>query len=138
MALQTMKAAEKNVFTKFQVLQKHANELADRESSIASEKLQISKERLELQALKQKLAESKCSLCRIGEANQRQEHQIDQFMNSTGDGNFNELLEKFVSQRDTIPNLTDMSDNLLDPDLVMLKYDIKNSLATSNLGEFDF
>jgi hypothetical protein len=151
MALKNIKMSEKNIFTKFQVLQKHANEIAERESKMANEKLEISKERMQLQALKQKLSETKCSLCKIGEEsiglarNSERTDQLDEFFNY----DFNRSMEKFAAQDETageinldaVPNLTDVSDNMLDPDLVMLKFDIINSLKNkdnSSFTEYEF
>lgn len=44
-------------------------ELTEREAKLAQAKMELGKERMELQNLKQQLRQSKCSLCRIGAKN---------------------------------------------------------------------
>lgn len=44
-------------------------ELTEREAKLAQAKMELGKERMELQHLRQQLRQSKCSLCRIGEKN---------------------------------------------------------------------
>lgn len=44
-------------------------ELTEREAKLAQAKMELGKERMELEHLKQQLRQSKCSLCRIGVKN---------------------------------------------------------------------
>lgn len=141
---------------KYQSLQKYATEMSDRESKISNQKIELSKERLELQSLRQKLYDSRCSLCKIGDQAmelkniiQRDPNDFDNIGNNISsdplrrfevtdqllDGNAiarsSASMEDFFKQDinvdlDGVPNLTDMSDDLLDSDLLLLKFNVLN------------
>lgn len=48
-------------------MQQHSRDLLTREKSVSAQKLELSKERLELQSIRRKLYQSRCSLCKIGD-----------------------------------------------------------------------
>lgn len=52
-----------------QTLQDSYIELTEREAKLSQAKMELGKERMELQGLRQQLRQSKCSLCRIGAQN---------------------------------------------------------------------
>lgn len=53
------------------MLQQNVQELADREAKLSQERYDLSRDRLELQSLRRKLFDSRCSLCKIGERSQQ-------------------------------------------------------------------
>ncbi len=141
---------------KLQSLQKYSMELSQRESRIAREKIELSQERIKLQSVRSKLYESRCSLCKIGDKANELKNIIqknpkdfdgvnDENMLQNEDSAENkfphianiEEKENFFNQEaniiqdihidlDDVPNLTDMSDDLLDSDLLMLKFNVMN------------
>lgn len=56
---------------KMRLLQQNGQELADRESKHSQDRYDLSRERLELQAMRRKILDSRCSLCKIGERSQQ-------------------------------------------------------------------
>lgn len=68
-ARKTCKALEQKLLTKLQTLQDSYIELTEREAKLSQAKMELGKERMELQILRQQLRQSKCSLCRIGVQN---------------------------------------------------------------------
>lgn len=48
-------------------LQRQWQEMVGREQKLADERLEMSRERLEMQALTRRLSETRCSLCKIGD-----------------------------------------------------------------------
>lgn len=146
---------------KYQSLQKYTMELSERETKIAKESLDVNQEKLNLQSQRKKLFETRCSLCKIGEkanelkgiiqqdptdfddinsANNEQTN-LENFSFTTANfGAFNnqDSLQFTPSvDLDNLPNLADMSDDFLDSDLLMLKFDILNSnRKSSNYKDF--
>lgn len=136
---------------KYQSLQKYTMELSERETKIAKERLDVNQEKLNLQSQRKKLFETRCSLCKIGEkANelkgiiQQDPTEFDDINSANNEqtnfGNFsgglgslgtfyNQDSSQFMPSTDleNLPNLADMSDDFLDSDLLMLKFDILNS-----------
>lgn len=134
-----------------------------REQNVSAQKLELSKERLELQSIRSKLYQSRCSLCKIGDRSkeiadlltkndQKRENsfQVPNTIDDIAEVPFKELtnfdnmidtelanalqslenmnnVKSFEINLDDIPNLTDTSDHLLDPDLLMLKFDALHS-----------
>ena len=153
--LKNTKKTEHMLMAKYQSLQKYTMELSERETKTAKERLQLKQEMLQLQSQRRKLFESRCSLCKIGEkANelkgiiQKDPMDFDDINNGanieqTNNEIFNldkmeynfgsffnhdmNLLTNLNIDLDNVPNLTDMSDDLLDSDLLMLKLNVMNS-----------
>lgn len=140
------------LMAKYQSLQKYTMELSERETRIAKEKLDVNAEKLELQAQRKKLFDTRCSLCKIGDkANElkgiikHQQNDIndDDFdnINSLNDERANgesfgtlfkhemNLMTNFTEDLENVPNLVDMNDDMLDSDLLMLKLDVINSMS---------
>lgn len=135
------------LMAKYQSLQKYAMELSERETKVARERLDVSQEKLELQSQRKKLFETRCSLCKIGEkaselkgilqkdptdfddinsANNEQMN-VENFVSAISDlGPFYSQEMNFMPSLENVPNLADMSDDFLDSDLLMLKFDILN------------
>lgn len=155
-SLKQTKKTELMLMAKYQSLQKYAMELSERETKIARERLDVNQEKLELQSQRKKLFETRCSLCKIGEkanelkgilqkdptdfddinsANNEQTN-VENFSNF---GAFYNQDLQFMPSVDleNVPNLTDMNDDILDSDLLMLKFDILNS-NRNNLNYKDF
>lgn len=149
------------LIAKYQSLQKYTLELTEREARIAKERLDVNQEKLELQSQRKKLFETRCSLCKIGErANElkgiiqkdptdfddinsanNEQMNIENFSSTSGlnFGSFyNQDLQLLPSvDLENVPNLTDMSDDFLDSDLLMLKFDLLNSNRNnSNYKDF--
>lgn len=133
--------------------------MSERETKIARERLDLNSEKLEMQAQRKRFHETRCSLCKIGEkANElkgfmqlSQHHQQgkdanvdDDFDNINGDNNervnvesFNfsgsardkNLMASIAEDLENVPNLVDMNDDMLDSDLLMLKFDVLNSIS---------
>lgn len=146
--------------SKYQSLQKHTMELSERERNIAKERLDVNQEKLDLQSQRKKLFETRCSLCRIGEkatelksllqADPKDFDDINsannEIMNaenfSIASGNLRSFYnqdEHFMASVDleNVPNLTDMDDDFLDSDLLMLKLNVLNS-NRNNMNYKDF
>lgn len=149
------------LMAKYQSLQKYAMELTERETKIARERLELNQERLNLQSQRKKLFETRCSLCKIGEkANELKGIiQQDSSMNDFDDINTanNEVLhgENFqniassisnssigyfnnhdallmpTTDLENLPTINDVNDDLLDPDLLALKFDILHHATTN-------
>lgn len=145
--------------SKYQSLQKYTMDLSERETKIARERLDLNAEKLEMQSQRKKLYETRCSLCKIGEkANelkgimQLSQHQQskdanvdDDFDDINRDNNervnvesFNfsgssardmNLMASIAEDLENVPNLVDMNDDMLDSDLLMLKFDVLNSIS---------
>ena len=167
-ALKSAKSLEQKMMIKLQHLQRNFKELAERETTLSQAKLEISKERLELQTMRRKLFQTRCSLCKIGEQSKeiselltrsdKEQHMpmlsiggeagpLDNFamsefhakilneIDSTNDVDqihadsmarrFNHKL--FDVDLAPVPDITDIADNLLDPDLLLVKLDALNS-----------
>lgn len=126
-------------------------ELSERETKIARERLDLNGEKLEMQAQRKKLQETRCSLCKIGEkanelkgimqlSQQSKDANIDDdFDDINGSNNeranfdsfnFNfrdsTLMSNIAEDLENVPNLVDMNDDMLDSDLLMLKFDLLN------------
>ncbi|XP_070493942.1 calponin homology domain-containing protein DDB_G0272472-like [Chironomus tepperi] len=151
--LKQTKKTELMLMAKYQSLQKYTMELSERETRIAKEKLDINAEKLELQAHRKKLFDTRCSLCKIGDkANElkgiikHQQNDInddDDFdnINSVNNEKGNDesfgtlykhemnLMTNFAEDLENVPNLVDMNDDMLDSDLLMLKLDVINSMS---------
>lgn len=67
--MKTCKALEQKLLLKLHSLQENYIELTDREAKLSQAKLELGKERVELQGARQQLRQSKCSLCRIDAQN---------------------------------------------------------------------
>lgn len=144
------------LMAKYQSLQKYTMELSERETKIARERLDVNGEKLELQSQRKKLFDSRCSLCKIGEkANelkdiiQLQQQDVNNVdfddINSANNeqanveslsGNFGtfykrdmSLMASITEDLENVPNLVDMNDEMLDSDLLMLKFDVLNSIS---------
>lgn len=151
-SLKHTKKTELVLMAKYQSMQKYTMELSERETKIARERLDLNAEKLELQAQRKKIYENRCSLCKIGEkANELKG--IMQLSKSANDENdFDDInsanneranVESFPFNRDgslmsmtniaedleNVPNLVDMNDEMLDSDLLMLKFDVLNSMS---------
>lgn len=151
-SLQQTKKTELMLMAKYQSLQKYAMELSERETKIARERLDVSREKLELQSQRKKLFETRCSLCKIGEKAselkgilQKDPTDFDDINSANNEQmnaeNFDSAVGPFYSQElnllpnvdlENVPNLADMSDDFLDSDLLMLKFDILNANRKSS------
>ncbi|XP_053675089.1 fas-binding factor 1 homolog [Anopheles nili] len=67
---QTLRKAERNMLLKVQLVQRQFREVSEREDRLAKDKIEFSKERMELQAARRKLSQTRCSLCKIGDKSQ--------------------------------------------------------------------
>uniref|UniRef100_A0A182PI42 Fas-binding factor 1 C-terminal domain-containing protein n=1 Tax=Anopheles epiroticus TaxID=199890 RepID=A0A182PI42_9DIPT len=66
----SLRKSEQNMQLKIQLIQRQFREVSEREDRLAKEKIEFSKERLELQAARRKLLQTRCSLCKIGDKSQ--------------------------------------------------------------------
>lgn len=152
-SLKQTKKTELVLMAKYQSMQKYTMELSERETRIAKERLDLNAEKLELQTQRKKIFESRCSLCKIGEkANElkgiMQFSQLksanddnDDFDNINSANNeranadsfrFNlnsNFMTSIAEDLENVPNLVDMNDEMLDSDLLMLKFDVLNSMS---------
>lgn len=133
--------------SKYQSLQKYTMELSERETKIARERLDLNGEKLEMQAQRKKLLETRCSLCKIGEkanelkgimqlSQQSKDANVDDDFDDLNGANneranfdsFNfNFRDEIAKDLENVPNLVDMNDDMLDADLLMLKFDLLNS-----------
>lgn len=154
MATETCKALEQKMLAKLQSLQQNYTELTEREAKLSQAKLELSKERMELQQLRKQLRQTRCSLCKIGDHNKEltdliTKNDSDPLNRISGDTNsrwrmpsVDELLnaetiaenmqinlrrKPFEIDLASVPDLADTSDNLLDPDLLLVKLNLLNS-----------
>lgn len=154
------KKTELMLMAKYQSLQKYTMELSERETKIAKERLDVNQEKLDLQSQRKKLFETRCSLCKIGEKanelkgiiqkdptdfddiNSANNEQMNVENFSVASANFGAFYNQdlqFMPSVDlaNVPNLADMSDDFLDSDLLMLKFDILNANRNnSNYKDF--
>lgn len=138
------------LIAKYQSLQKYTMELSERETKIAKERLDVNEEKLDVQSQRKKLFETRCSLCKIGEkANElkgiiqkdptdfydinsanNETLNMENFITASGNfGAFHHQDLQFLPSVDleNVPNLSDINDDFLDSDLLMLKFDVLNS-----------
>ncbi|XP_053658933.1 fas-binding factor 1-like [Anopheles marshallii] len=66
----SLRKSEQNIQLKIELIQRQFREVSEREDRLAKEKIEFSKERLELQAARRKLLQTRCSLCKIGDKSQ--------------------------------------------------------------------
>ncbi|XP_050079539.1 fas-binding factor 1 [Anopheles maculipalpis] len=66
----TLRKSEQNMQLKMQLVQRQFREVSEREDRLAKEKIEFSKERMELQAARRKMLQTRCSLCKIGDKSQ--------------------------------------------------------------------
>lgn len=148
------------LIAKYQSLQKYTMELSERETKIAKERLDVNEEKLDVQSQRKKLFETRCSLCKIGEkANElkgiiqknptdfddinsanNETLNMENFSMASGNfGAFHHQDLQFLPSVDleNVPNLSDMNDDFLDSDLLMLKFDVLNS-NRNNMNYKDF
>lgn len=131
-------------------------ELSERETKIARERLDLNAEKLEMQAQRKKLHESRCSLCKIGEkanelkgimqlSQQSKDANVDDDFDDinrvnnervnvesfgfSGSARDMSLMANIAEDLENVPNLVDMNDDMLDSDLLMLKFDVLNSIS---------
>lgn len=159
--LKQTKKTELTLMAKYQSLQKYTMELSERESKIARERLEVSQEKLDLQSQRKKLFETRCSLCKIGEkaselkgillndptdfdninsSGNNEQLNAENFSVASGHiGSFYNREARFSPSVDleNVPNLTDMDDDFLDSDLLMLKLNVLNS-NRNNMNYKDF
>ncbi|CRK87852.1 CLUMA_CG001639, isoform A [Clunio marinus] len=144
------KKTELMLMAKYQSLQKYTMELSERETKIAKERLDVNQEKLDLQSQRRKLFETRCSLCKIGEKadelkgiilknptdfddiNSANNEKLNLENFSSTSENFETLFNQELQflpgvDLENVPNIADMSDDYLDSDLLMLKFDILNS-----------
>lgn len=131
---------------KLLALQKHARDLKERESRLSREKMTLSRERLEIEAMAKKAQSNRCSLCKIGE---KSLDMTNMAMGETNNGNNDNLfrdtidldieasLEKLRLSNewdewneinlDHIPSFTtELPENFIESDLQLLKFDALN------------
>ena len=109
---------------------------------------------MELQAQRKRLYETRCSLCKIGEKANELKGIMQLSKTSANDDNddFDDInsanservnVESFgysisrdtnvmasmLEDLDNVPNLVDMNDEMLDADLLMLKFDVLNTMS---------
>lgn len=154
--MKNVKTLERNILIKLQVLQRHKKDLHERESKLSLEKLNLSKERMQMDEQRRKAFDNRCSLCKIGEKSMdissllsntqtnvpHNENNLNNMLNDDIDVDLNVSLNKLRQENTTIdeweidlnniPNITDASDNLLDADLLLLKFDILNSSSSAS------
>lgn len=87
---------EQKLLTKLQRLQDNYIELTEREAKLSQAKMDLGKERMELQGLRQQLRQSKCSLCRIGAQN-REISELDPLNDIVGNDKLYSKLDVFSS-----------------------------------------
>ncbi|GAB0087846.1 hypothetical protein DMENIID0001_022000 [Sergentomyia squamirostris] len=97
-ALESAKGTETQLFQKYQQLSQNSKDLCVREEKLSQSWEKLSKERLELQSLRRDLTESKCSLCRFGQTNQKIANLLSKA--SGGDHTLTEEVEKLSSITD--------------------------------------
>jgi hypothetical protein len=140
--LKQAKRTEVLLMAKYQSLQKYTIELSERDNKNAKERLDLNAEKMELEMLRKKIFESRCSLCKADKKVNElknlaqltsKEVATDDFdnLNSMNDERattdfFNFNLNAMNDIADDLPNLVDMSDETLDSDLLMLKFNVLN------------
>lgn len=137
-------------------MQRHKKEMHERESKLSMEKLNLSRERMQMEEQRRKMLDNRCSLCKIGEKSMEISNLLtddittkipnnddNKFMSDTIDTDINASLNKLRHETmideweidlNNIPNITDASDNLLDADLLLLKFDVLNSSSLPSNG----
>uniref|UniRef100_A0A182K4N9 Fas-binding factor 1 C-terminal domain-containing protein n=1 Tax=Anopheles christyi TaxID=43041 RepID=A0A182K4N9_9DIPT len=65
-----LRKSEQNMQLRMQLMQQQFRDVSEREDRLAKEKIEFSKDRLELQAMRRKLLQTRCSLCKIGDKSQ--------------------------------------------------------------------
>lgn len=120
-------------------MQQNWRDLAQRETKHGEEKLAMSRERLELQAMRKKLYLSRCSLCKIGE---RSQEISDLLMKNEGTTNRNQS-----SAIDDLPNLdldqmayqnytfTNQIDDMFDLDMLTELNKIKDANMVDSMNQ---
>lgn len=156
--MKNVKTLERNILLKLQLLQRHKKELHERESKLSLEKLNLSKERMQMDEERRTALDNRCSLCKIGEKSM----EISNLLSNThtnvphNDNMFNDdidvdldaslnklrhetTMDEWEIDLNNIPNIADASDNSLDADLLLLKFDILNSSssAPATVGLFE-
>lgn len=148
---------EQKMLIKLAHLQRNFRELSEREAKLSQDKLDLSKERMEMQALRKQQLQSRCSLCKIGEKSKELSNILtnvdteklthkpydfatdidvaaNSLLNDPTGSSIDFLLDASLNRMHrmgrqveidltNIPEITDISDNLLDPDLQMVKLD---------------
>lgn len=110
--MDTCKTLEQKLQFKLRSLQNHHAELVERENRLSEAKIQLSANRMEVQRLKQRLQQSRCSLCRVGAQN----HAIAEHGNALDDVAFTDELPPDIMRRmpANIPHTeNDPFDNIL-------------------------
>lgn len=87
----------------------HHAELIERENKLSEAKVQLSANRMELQRIKQRIQQSRCSLCRIGVQNQA----IAEHENTLDDVILNNEISTDLKRRSPV-NVVQIEKNLLD------------------------
>lgn len=111
---------------------------------------------MQMDEQRRKVFDNRCSLCKIGEKSieissllsktetnvPHNENNLNNMLNDDIDVDLNVSLNKLRQENTTIdeweidlnniPNITDASDNLLDADLLLLKFDILNSTSSAS------
>lgn len=131
---------------KLQSLQHSYTELTEREVKLSQAKLELSRERMRLQQLTKQLYERRCSLCKLAdqrldmpdmlnttnELNTMQTQSeyrmptVDEILNSDAQS----IIDKLSLKLDQLPfqNKLPSAENVLDPDLLMVKLHISNPI----------
>lgn len=133
------KRTEVLLMAKYQSLQKYTMEMSERDNKIAKERLDLNAEKMEFELQRKKILENRCSLCKADKKVNElknlaqltsKEMATDDFdnLNSMNDERattdyFNFNMNDIA---DDLPNLVDMSDETLDSDLLMLKFNVLN------------
>lgn len=110
MAIKSTKMIEAQLFEKIKMLQKNDLDITNREQHLSQAKYEMTKERLDLQSTRNKLYQSRCSLCKIGEhsveladilTKNKSNHELLNIVD-----NDNEIAESTSDQKEfDIPNL---------------------------------
>lgn len=139
---------EQKMLARLRGLQQSYAELTDREAKLSQAKFELSRERLELQQLRKQLRQTRCSLCKIGDQSKEMSDlltkgdpeplsrigtdrvdrvpTVDEILQADS---ISDKLSRsnFQVDLDNLPNLTDLSTNSFDPDLLLVKLDLMNT-----------
>lgn len=140
-ASKSCKSIEKKLLEKMQGLQHSYTDLTEREVKLSQAKLELSRERMRLQQMTKQFYENRCSLCKVSDqpdvltanndinssmpaAHESRMPTVDELLQSDAIS----IIDKFSLKLNQLPiqNMWPASENVLDPDLLMVKLRISH------------
>lgn len=141
-AARSYKALEQKMISKLQELHRNFNELADREAKISQEKTEISKDRLQLNNLRKKLFQNRCSLCKIDDRTKEITGLLTKDNNQVLNVTDSTAVDSYLNSTRRINIMNDIDDvlnidNLLNSDSLIANY-IPSSIINVDYANQDF